>query len=135
MLVQRCMLLRLLFLFWHCARCMYGDDCDSEPLQCLVQCSRQSPLDPKYTKSHVLLLLCTSSCARSTRFATFARTSLHSLCHRALQCVLWSSASLAPTEHIYKLVSERYRDCNGNNSAHVQGRRQLDLVFIVIKSI
>ena len=44
--------------------------------------------------------------------------------------VLWSSASLAPTQHIYKLVSEQYRarDCNWNSSAHVQGRRQLDLV-------
>ena len=27
-----------------------------------------------------------------------------------------------------KLVSEHYPDCNGNSSAHVQGRRQLDLV-------
>ena len=36
--------------------------------------------------------------------------------------VLWSSASLAPTQHIYKLVSEHYRDCNGNSSAHVQGK-------------
>ena len=29
----------------------------------------------------------------------------------------------------YKDVSEHYRDCNGNSSAHVQGRRQLDLVL------
>ena len=45
--------------------------------------------------------------------------------------VLWSSASLAPTQHIYKLVSEHYRDCNGNSSAHVQGRRQLDSVLFL----
>ena len=25
-------------------------------------------------------------------------------------------------------MSEHYRDCNGNNSAHVQGRRKLDLI-------
>ena len=31
----------------------------------------------------------------------------------------------------YKLVS----DCNGNSSAHVEGRRQLDMVFIVIRSM
>ena len=30
----------------------------------------------------------TSSCARSACFATFARTSLRSLCHRALQLIL-----------------------------------------------
>ena len=45
--------------------------------------------------------------------------------------VLWSSASLSSyTAHIpdNKLVSEHYRDCNGNSSAHVQGRRQLDLL-------
>ena len=44
--------------------------------------------------------------------------------------MLWSSASLAPTHIIHdnKLVSEHYRDCNGNSSAHVQGRRQLDLL-------
>ena len=47
----------------------------------------------------------------------------------------------APTQHIhacihddklvtrYKDVSEHNRDCNGNSSAHVQGRRQLDLVI------
>ena len=29
----------------------------------------------------------------------------------------------------YKDVSEHNRDCNGNSSAHVQGRRQLDLVI------
>ena len=29
----------------------------------------------------------------------------------------------------YKDVSEHHRDCNGNSSAHVQGRRQLDLVI------
>ena len=28
----------------------------------------------------------------------------------------------------YKVVNECYRDCNGNSSAHVQGRRQLDLI-------
>ena len=28
-------------------------------------------------------------------------------------------------------VSEHYRDCNGNSSAHVQGRRQLDLVLML----
>ena len=33
------------------------------------------------------------------------------------------------TAHKYKLGSEHYRDCNGNSSAHVQGRRQLDLVI------
>ena len=32
--------------------------------------------------------------------------------------------------HDDKLVSEHYPDCNGNGSAHVQGRRQLDLVQI-----
>ena len=33
----------------------------------------------------------------------------------------------------YKDVSEHYRDCNGNStsSAHVQGRRQLDLVLLL----
>ena len=49
--------------------------------------------------------------------------------------MLWSSASLAPTQHIYihddKLVCEHYRDCNGNSSLHVQGRRQLDLVLLL----
>ena len=29
----------------------------------------------------------------------------------------------------YKDVSEHYRDCNGNSSAHVQGRRQLVLLL------
>ena len=29
----------------------------------------------------------------------------------------------------YKDVSEHNLDCNGNSSAHVQGRRQLDLVI------
>ena len=29
----------------------------------------------------------------------------------------------------YKDVSEHNRDCNGNSSARVQGRRQLDLVI------
>ena len=33
--------------------------------------------------------------------------------------------------HDDKLVSEHYRDCNGNSSAHVQGRRQLDLVLLL----
>ena len=63
----------------------------------------------------------TSSCAR---FVTCARSSL-----RFNYFVLWSSASLAPTQHIYKLVSEHYPDCNGNSSAHVQGRRQLNLLL------
>ena len=52
--------------------------------------------------------------------------------------VLWSSASLAPTQHIIymythddKLVSEHYRDWNGNSSAHVLGRRQPDLVLLL----
>ena len=31
--------------------------------------------------------------------------------------------------HDDKLVSEHYRDCNGNSSAHVQGKRQLDIWF------
>ena len=31
----------------------------------------------------------------------------------------------------YKDASEHYRDCNGNGSAHVQGRRQLDLVLLL----
>ena len=75
----------------------------------------------------------TSSCTRSARFFTCARSLLCSLCHCALQlfCVVEYSASLAPTQHIYKLVSEHYRDCNGNSSAHVQGRRQLDLVLLL----
>ena len=33
--------------------------------------------------------------------------------------------------HDDKLVSEHYRDRNGNSSAHVQGRRQLDLVLLL----
>ena len=41
--------------------------------------------------------------------------------------VLWSSDII----HDDKLVSEHYRDCNGNSSAHVQGRRQLDLVLLL----
>ena len=28
-------------------------------------------------------------------------------------------------------MSEHYRDCNGNSSAHVQGKRQLDLVLLL----
>ena len=31
----------------------------------------------------------------------------------------------------YKTVSEHNRDCNGNSSAHVQGRQQLDLVLLL----
>ena len=65
-------------------------------------------------------VITTSSCAR---FATCATSSLRSLCHCG------ASASLAPTQHIYKLVSEHYPDCNGNSSAHVQGRRQLNLLL------
>ena len=35
----------------------------------------------------------------------------------------------------YKDVSEHNRDCNGNNSAHVQGRRQLDLVISGLSTV
>ena len=35
--------------------------------------------------------------------------------------------------HDDKLVSEHYRDCNGNSSAHVQGRRQLDCYQVYVK--
>ena len=50
---------------------------------------------------------------------------------------LWSSASLASTQHIYKLVSEHYPDCNGISSAHVQGRREkaAGFGFIAIRSM
>ena len=67
----------------------------------------------------------TSSCARSARFATGAKSSLRSLRHCG------ASASLASTQHIilYKIVSEHYPDCNGNSSANVQGRRQLNLLL------
>ena len=37
--------------------------------------------------------------------------------------------------HDDKLVSEIYRDCNGNSSAHVQGRRQLDLDQVCYTSL
>ena len=42
--------------------------------------------------------------------------------------VLWSTDSTHDIIHDDKIVSEHYPDCNGNSSAHVQGRRQLDLV-------
>ena len=48
-------------------------------------------------------------------------------------CCMWSSASLLThstyihDDKCYEDVSEHYRDCNGNSSALVQGRRQLDL--------
>ena len=61
-------------------------------------------------------------------------------CHCALQLILTLCCGVVHhcfhTAHIhddklvtcYKDVSEHYRDCNGNCSAHVQGRRQLDLL-------
>ena len=55
--------------------------------------------------------------------------------------VLWSSASLVPIHSTYscihdnKLVIEHYRDCNGNSSAHVLGRRQPDLVLLLSGNI
>ena len=47
--------------------------------------------------------------------------------------MLWSSSHTAHVHDdklvtFYKDVSEHYRDCNGNSSAHVQGRTQLDLL-------
>ena len=63
---------------------------------------------------HVVSLYLTSSCARSARFATCARSSLCSLCHCALPLILCGvdSASLLPHS------TYMYHDVNPHAHAH-----------------
>ena len=73
----------------------------------------------------IIIIIITSSCARSARFATCARSSLRSLCHCARQLILCgvdrSSASLLPGHtahtsiHDNKLVT-RYKDVSEHNA-------------------
>ena len=96
----------------------------------------------RQTDTQVKSYCSTSSCARSARFATCARSSLRSFCHCA-NIVCCGVVHRCSHQHIYvlhddKLVtrykdaSEHNRDCNWNSSAHVQGRRQLDLVEVYV---
>ena len=80
-----------------------------------------------------IFIIITSSCARSARFATCARSSLCSLCQSLRTSIILCCGIVTAHNIIHddKLVSEHYRDCNENSSAHVQGRRQLDLVLLL----
>ena len=62
--------------------------------------------------------------ARCVHFVMCSSINIHHCSHTAHKCI--HDDKLVTR---YKDVSEHNRDCNGNSSAHVQGRRQLDLVI------
>ena len=90
---------------------------------------------------NIMLHIITSSCARSARFATCARSSLRSPCLYTLKvqlivilcCGVGHDCSHTADMHdvvmkdVTKMRVSMTGYCNGNSGAHVQGGGQLDL--------
>ena len=86
----------------------------------------------------VIIILCKySSCARSARYAILVLDArcAHFVIAHFNYFVLWSSASLAPTQHICLMtnlcVNITVIAIGTVVHAHIQGRRQLDLVLLL----